>query len=223
VAAFLSGDRKLKEAFAQGKDIHAKVASEVFNVPFEKVTSDMRRNAKIINFGIIYGMGINSLKKNLHCSREEAEAFYQEYFSDFAGMTKYFETVKEQARKKGFTETLFKRRRYLPEINSPIEFIRKEAERMAINAPIQGTAADIIKMAMVRIVQECCDKHLKEKVHLLLQVHDELIFEIKKDTLDQAARIIRNTMETDFLSGVPLLVEVGVGNNWAELKKYSIK
>lgn len=219
VAAALSDDKKLKEAFLAGKDIHTKVASEVFNTPFNKVTSEMRRRAKVINFGIIYGMGINSLRKNLECSREEAESFFREYFSDFSGMANYLEEIKKETRRKGFTETLFKRRRYLPEINSHLGFVQKEAERMAINAPIQGTAADIIKIAMVKTQTGLQEKKWTDKVRLVLQVHDELLFEIKDDIIKESSLFIKKIMENiDLPGGVPLIADVLVGSNWAELK-----
>ncbi|MBU1179053.1 hypothetical protein KKB69_01840 [Patescibacteria group bacterium] len=217
IAAALSGDEKLKDAFVNNKDIHAKVASEVFNTPFEEVTSEMRRRAKIINFGIIYGMGINSLKKNLNCSQEEARIFYEEYFHDFAGMADYLEKIKHNARKNGFTETMFGRRRYLPEINSPIEYIRKEAERMAVNAPIQGTAADIIKRAMVKLDGVLSKKDFSGKIHLLLQVHDELIFEAENSLVGEIAPVIKKIMEEENLPGVPVAVDVLAGDNWGEL------
>jgi len=216
VVASLSGDKKLKEAFLRGDDIHAKVASEVFNVPAEKVTGEMRRRAKIINFGIIYGMGINSLKKNLECGREEAESFYAEYMSDFSGVAGYLEKIKKEVSEKGFSETFFKRRRYLPEINSPIDFIRKEAERMAVNAPIQGTAADIIKMAMAALDDV--------GARLIIQVHDELLFEIKDsgDTIKEMATVIKKTMESDKYLDVPLLVDVLAGQNWVDMERIKI-
>jgi len=220
VAASLSGDKKLKEAFLRGDDIHTKVASEVFNVPFEKVDREMRRRAKIINFGIIYGMGINSLKKNLECSKEEAENFYNEYFSDFSGMKKYMEDTRKKVKRNGFAETLFGRRRYLPEIQSPIIFIRKEAERMAVNAPVQGTAADVMKIAMVR-VDELIKKEFSKSVKMILQVHDELLFEVKNDTIKKVAHSIKKEMEKEDVLGVPILVDILIGDNWGEIKKYA--
>jgi len=218
VAASLSNDLKLREAFLKNQDIHAKVASEVFNVSFDRVTSEMRREAKIINFGIIYGMGINSLKKSLNCKKEEAQAFYEEYFSDFSGMADYIQKVKETTARKGYTETLFGRRRYLPEINSSLEFVRKEAERMAVNAPIQGTAADIIKLAMIEI-SNFLEKRFVGKIRMLLQVHDELLFEVKDDIIEETVVVIKKQMESINLPNIPLVVGVSVGDNWAELKK----
>ncbi|MFC1625270.1 DNA polymerase [Patescibacteria group bacterium] len=218
VVASLSQDRKLIQAFSRGEDIHTKVASEVFNVPFDKVDSEMRRRAKVINFGIIYGMGVNSLKKNLDCSKEEAECFYAEYFNDFKGVADYMEQIKKDTRKKGFTETFFGRRRYLPEINASMDFVRKEAERMAINAPIQGTAADIIKIAMVSLDKILSKSEFSKRVFLLLQVHDELVFEIKNDIMKEITPLIKKEMENINLPNVSLLVETSNGNNWGELK-----
>jgi len=219
VAASLSGDEKLRQAFADGKDIHTKVASEVFNVPFDGVDKEMRRRAKVINFGIIYGMGINNLSKNLGCSKEEARIFYDEYFNDFRGVRDYVERVKECVSKNGYTETFFGRRRYLPEINSHIEYLRKEAERMAINAPIQGTGADIIKLAMVKLAGDLPEAVSSEKSRLLLQIHDELVFEIKDDIINILSPEIKKIMEGIELPGVPLIADVSVGDNWRDIKK----
>ncbi|MFC1756842.1 DNA polymerase [Patescibacteria group bacterium] len=218
VMASLSGDKKLQEAFKDGVDIHSSVASEVFNVPSDKVDSEMRRKAKIINFGIIYGMGINSLKKQLGCSKDEAISFFGEYFRDFPGVAAFTGKNKEETRKAGYARTLFGRRRYLPEINSPIEYIRKEAERMAVNAPIQGTSADIIKIALVQIDKILSEKGFSKSVYPILQVHDELIFEIKEDVLDEAILLIKKIMEENKLPDVSLKVGVSFGYNWSELK-----
>jgi len=219
IAAFLSGDEKLVEAFENGEDIHTRVASEVFGVPLNKVDKEMRRRAKVVNFGIIYGMGVNSLKKNLGCSRNEAAAFYDEYFQNFSGMKNYMEKTKEEAKKNGFTKTFFGRRRFLPEIKSPVVSIRKEAERMAINAPIQGTAADVMKLAMVRTDGAIKEKKLSSKVKMILQIHDELLFEVKNDTIKKMVPIVRLAMEDMNLPKVLLGVDVSDGSNWGEMKK----
>ncbi len=217
VAAILSGDKKMAEVFKKGGDIHAAVASEVFNVSPEKVTSEMRRRAKVINFGIIYGMGINALRANMGCSREEAKIFYDEYFRDFQGMADYMERIKEFAHKNGYTETMFGRKRYFPEINSPIEYIRKEAERMAVNAPIQGTAADFIKMAMVRVDDFLKKNELKVKARLLLQIHDELLFEIKNEDIERLAPQIARIMEKVYKGDIPMEVNISLGKNWGDM------
>lgn len=221
VAAILSKDPKMTEIFKRGEDIHNAVASEVFNVDIKEITSEMRRRAKVINFGIIYGMGINALRANLNCSREEAQIFYDEYFKDFKGMADYVNNIKEIAKEKGYTETLFGRKRYFLEINSPLEYIRKEAERMAINAPIQGTAADFIKIAMVRIDKELRDKKLKEKVKMLLQIHDELLFEIDEGLTKEVLSVIIKIMEGVYKDPVPIKVNVSIGNNWSDMVEYN--
>ncbi len=220
IAAILSGDPKMKEVFKNGGDIHAAVASEVFNVPPEKITPEMRRRAKVINFGIIYGMGINALKANIGCSREEARLFYDEYFKDFKGMAEYVESVKKFARKHGYTETLFGRKRYFPEINSPLDYVRKEAERMAVNAPLQGTAADLIKMAMVRIDEALKEKGVKENCRMLLQIHDELLFEIKEETIPEAVPLIAEIMEGVYDGDIPMKVHISLGKNWGNMVAY---
>ncbi|HDH04020.1 MAG TPA: hypothetical protein ENH22_00675 [Candidatus Campbellbacteria bacterium] len=220
VAAILSKDSKMSEIFKKGEDIHSAVASKVFNVTPDKITAEMRRRAKVINFGIIYGMGINALKANLGCSREEAMIFYKEYFKNFNGMAEYVEHIKEFARKNGYTETLFGRKRFFPEINSPIEYVRKETERMAVNAPIQGTAADFIKLAMVRADKALGDKKLKSKARLLLQIHDELLFEIDEKIIGQCIPLIIREMEEVYKNDVPIKVNVAVGKNWEDMILY---
>ncbi len=221
VAAILSKDPKMTEIFKKGEDIHDAVASEVFNVDIKKITPEMRRRAKVINFGIIYGMGINALKINLGCSREEAQIFYDEYFKDFKGMAEYVNNIKEIVRKKGYTETLFGRKRYFPEINSPLEYIRKEAERMAVNAPIQGTAADFIKIAMVKIDKELQNKGLKEKIKMLLQIHDELLFEAEEKFIKEIIPVVAGIMEGIYKDSVPIKVNVSIGNNWSDMVEYN--
>ena len=221
VAAILSKDPKMTEIFKRGEDIHDAVASEVFNVDIKKITPEMRRRTKVINFGIIYGMGINALKINLGCSREEAQIFYDEYFKDFKGMAEYVNNIKEIVRKKGYTETLFGRKRYFPEINSPLEYIRKEAERMAVNAPIQGTAADFIKIAMVKIDKELQNKGLKEKIKMLLQIHDELLFEAEEKFIKEIIPVVAGIMEGIYKDSVPIKVNVSIGNNWSDMVEYN--
>lgn len=223
IAAFLSGDDKMRSAFKNGEDIHTKVASEVFNVSFDQVTSEMRRKAKVINFGIIYGMGLNALSKNLNCSKEEASIFYNEYFNDFSGMKDYIEKIKKDTLVNGYTSTFLGRRRYFPEIHSSIDYIRKEAERMAINAPIQGAATgDIIKTAMVRTDSFLRQNNFLEEARLLLQVHDELLFEIKNDTIKKVIPFIKTIMEDFPFIDVPLIVGISRGDNWADMKKINL-
>jgi DNA polymerase-1 len=225
VAAMLSGDEKMTKIFHEGKDIHTGVASFVFNVPMDKVDSEMRRRAKVINFGIIYGMGVTALRKNLGGTREEAQKFYDNYFNQFSGVRDYLEEVKKFAIKNSYTETLFGRRRYFPNINSRIPFLKSMAERTATNAPIQGTAADLIKLA-IRYVEEDLEKAgILDQVHLVLQIHDELVYEIKESVLDQASKIIEKAMEgvlsrsyLHYKSEIPLVVHSGFGDNLGQVK-----
>lgn len=225
IAAILSGDKKMTQIFRERKDIHAGVASFVFGVPIESVTSEMRRKAKVINFGIIYGMGVSALKKNLGGTREEAQKFYDNYFKQFEGVKEYLEQVKVFANKNKYTETLFGRKRHFANINSRIPFLKNMAERTATNAPIQGTAADVIKLAIRYAEEDILKKGLSQKVHLILQVHDELVYEIEEGVLEEAEKVIKdameNALERSFLrlkTDIPLLVHSGVGNNLGEVK-----
>jgi len=223
IAAFLSGDEKLVEIFRKGEDVHTAVASEVFGVSFDKVDKEMRRQAKVINFGIIYGMGINALRQNLGTDRESAQKFYNEYFNKFSGLAEYLEKVKNETYKKGYTETFFGRRRYFEGLNSPLPYIRASVERMAINAPIQGTGADIVKLAMSKVDEYLSENNLKEDARLLLQVHDELLFEIKdslvKKVSSEIKKIMENVIPPKETKGITCAVDVSVGENWGELEK----
>ncbi len=223
IAAFLSGDEKLLEIFRKGEDIHTAVASEVFGVPMNEVDKEMRRKAKVINFGIMYGMGVNSLKVNLNSTREEAQKYLNDYFNKFSGLSRYLENVKIEAEKLGFTETLFGRRRYFEGLRSKLPFVKAMAERMAINAPIQGTEADVVKLAMVKIDEFLVKEKLEDKVKMTLQVHDELVFEVDEKIVVYVTEKIKNIMETlvplEKTGGVILKVEASVGENWKEMKK----
>jgi DNA polymerase I-like protein with 3'-5' exonuclease and polymerase domains/5'-3' exonuclease len=225
IAAILSEDKNLIEIFKKGEDVHHGVAMRVFGVKSDEVTPAMRRKAKVINFGILYGMGVNALKQNLgeDTSRDEAQAFLNAYFQTFTRLAEYLEDTKTSARTFGYTETLFGRRRHFPGIASAIPFMRAAAERMAINAPIQGTAADIVRIAMVRIAAHITQAHLEENVHMLLQIHDELVFEIKDEMIGTIVPTLKALME-DSLSGketfgVPIVAEVKVGHNWRDMEK----
>ncbi len=237
VAAMLSGDKKMTQIFREGKDIHTGVASFVFGVPIEKVDYEMRRQAKVINFGIIYGMGVSALRKNLvrpksdsdtgsEVSREEAQKFYDNYFNQFSGIRDYLEKVKKFALEHFYTETLFGRRRNFPNINSRIPFLKNMAERTATNAPIQGTAtADIIKLAIRYADEDLKEARLLSKVHLVLQIHDELVYEIEENILSRADKIIKNAMQNvlersylRYKTDIPLVVHSGCGNNFGEVK-----
>ena len=226
VAAILSKDPYLTETFQKGIDVHTAVAAKVFNVSSDAVTREQRSRAKVINFGILYGMGVNALMKNLDSTRQEAQEFYNAYFEEFSSIQDYLEDTKSFALQHGYTETLFGRRRYFPALKSRLPYIRAQAERMAINAPIQGTAtADIIKLAMVHVDQALSEADLKEGVHMVMQVHDELVFEIKEELLEKAQPVIVNAMESVLQDSykkidtpVPLLVDAGSGVNWGEVK-----
>lgn len=228
IAAILSRDEKLIEIFQNGEDVHAGVASRVFKVPEEEVTSDMRRKAKVINFGILYGMGVNALRANLGegTSREEAQEFLNAYFNTFTRLAEYLEETKEFARKNGYTQTLFGRRRYFPGIQSGAPFIRAAAERMAINAPTQGTAADIMRIAMNNTYAYLKKENLLDDVRMLLQVHDELVFEIKESKVQELMPHLAGFMQDVFKDkedyGVPIEVSVARGENWAELERVHI-
>lgn len=221
ILAYLTNDETLIQTFRDGKDIHSSVASKVFGVSEDKVTKEMRRQAKVINFGIIYGMGVKALKKNLGSTMEEAETFHNSYFEKFPKVKEYFDRIKQDAHEKGYTTTYFGRRRYFPEINSHLPYISSESERMAMNAPIQGTAtADIIKMAMSYVDNKLSEQRLPhDKVHLLLQVHDELVYEVKDDNdLHDIVGAIKYAMENVVSINLPLSVNAYTGENWSELE-----
>lgn len=226
VAALLSQDSYFIQVFKDKKDIHTAVAMKVFGVTENEVTADMRRRAKVINFGILYGMGVNALKINLGTDRAEAQLFYDNYFAQFPTIAAYLESIKSFAKEHGYTETLFGRKRYFPGIQSSLPFVRAMAERMATNAPIQGTAtADIIKIGMKKADTILREKGLRDDARLLLQVHDELVYEIKKESIEKVLPIIEDAMKhavpPEFLKdkdSVPLEVSVGYGPHWGSLK-----
>ncbi len=216
VMAHLSKDEGLKTAFLENKDIHTQTAMDVFHVAEDEVTSVMRRQAKAVNFGIIYGISDYGLSQNLHITRKEAKAFIERYFASYPGVRHYMEAIVVEARKQGFVSTLLQRRRYLPEINSRNFNIRSFAERTAINTPIQGSAADIIKKAMIDIEQLLTEKKLTST--LLLQVHDELVFEVPADELEEMQKLVPKVMEQAISLDVPLKVDVSYGKTWYEAK-----
>jgi len=228
VLAMLSGDPGLAEIFQSGEDIHTSVASRVFRVKPEEVTKEMRRRAKVINFGIVYGMGVNALKDNLGSTRDEAQQFYDQYFITFPKIAAYFEEVTANAAKKGYTETLFGRRRYFGNLRSKIPFMKAMAVRMAMNAPLQGTAADFVKIAMRRVDEAIHDAKLATDVELLLQVHDELIFEVTDDkkVLNKAREVITKAMEGvargTIGEHIPLIVDIVSGSRWGSLTELPI-
>ncbi|MGB2580143.1 MAG: DNA polymerase, partial [Minisyncoccia bacterium] len=219
VLAALSQDEQLIEVFRTGVDVHTSVASRVFKVAAEDVTPEMRRRAKVINFGIVYGMGVNALKDNLGSTRAEAQEFYDNYFLTFPKIAAYFEDVKSQAKKDGFTTTYFGRHRFFSGLKSPIQFIRASAERMAMNAPLQGTAADIIKIAMKNAHDGLEKAGLLSKVHLLLQIHDELLYEVTEDSADKATAVIKEAMEHSVEFPVPITVSIAEGPRFGSMKE----
>jgi DNA polymerase I len=223
IAAILSEDKKLTDIFKKGEDVHTGVAVRVFGVKPEEVTKTMRIKAKTINFGILYGMGVNALRANLKTDRKEAQEFYNNYFETFKELAEYLDRVKADTERKGYTETLFGRRRYFAGIKSPLPFIKAQAERMAINAPIQGTQADLIKIAMKKIDDYIKSKNCENEAHLVLQVHDEVVYEIKKDLARDLAikfkEIMENVLDEKESKGIPIVAEAHIGENWNDMKK----
>ncbi len=223
IAAFLSQDEKLIDIFKKGQDVHTAVASEVFGVTPDKVTKEMRGKAKTINFGVMYGMGVMALKQNIGTTKEDAQKFLDEYFNKFSGLAEYLQKIKTETAQKGFTETFFGRRRYFPDINSRLPFMKASAERMAINAPIQGTEADVIKLAMIEIDKFLKSKNLKKDVRLLLQVHDELVYEVKEGIIDSVSPEIKRIMESIIdpkkVYGIVCVANAEAGDNWAETEE----
>jgi DNA polymerase-1 len=214
IMAHLAKDEGLLHAFRNDLDVHRATAAEVFGVDLENVTNDMRRSAKAINFGLIYGMSAFGLAKQIGVDRKQSQAYVDRYFARYPGVLEYMERTRTQAAEQGFVETIFGRRLYLPDINAKNQALRKGAERMAINAPMQGTAADIIKRAMVAVNGWLESSGLDARV--ILQVHDELVLEVREDLVEQISKDIRVHMSGAADLDVPLLVEVGVGNNWDE-------
>lgn len=225
LAAILSGDEKLGDIFRSGRDVHREVAAAVFGVAPEAVDHEMRRRAKIVNFGILYGMGVNALKAQLGTSTSEAQQYLEDYFRTFNRLSEYLEETRGAARRQGFTETLFGRRREFSGIKSSLPYVRAQAERMAINAPIQGTQADIIKIAMVRIAQMFKDENATTDAHMLLQVHDELVFEVCEPRVQEFAKKIQHIMESvvpeEDTKGIPLLAQPKIGPNWGDMHPIS--
>jgi len=214
--AHLSGDEALVRAFRNDEDIHAATASLLFGVDKAQVTKDMRRFAKTINFGVIYGMSDYGLEQATEFSREEAGKFIKAYFEKYPGVTRYLEATKEKARKDGYVETLLGRRRFIPDINSANRQVREAAERMAINMPVQGTSADIIKVAMINLYREMSRRRVSSK--MLLQVHDELVFEVADGEMDFMRRLVSDVMDSAVALNVPLKVDTKAGKNWGEMK-----
>lgn len=210
--AHFSGDEKLRELYLKGEDIHARTAAEVFGVPLSEVTKDMRRQAKAVNFGIIYGMSEYGLSQSIKCAPSTAKKYMTTYFSRFSSVKPYFDGIIANAKKTGYTTTLLGRIRYIPELSSPNAMVRQFGERAAMNAPLQGSAADIIKLAMVTLYERLKDKRSR----LILQIHDELIVEAADDEVDEICLLIKESMENAVKLSVPLPVEVKKGKSWLE-------
>jgi DNA polymerase-1 len=214
ILAHYSRDEHLMEAFHTGVDVHQHTASEMFNIPAAAVTPEMRRQAKTINFGIIYGMSAFGLAQRLRITNKLAKMAIDQYFTRYKGVKAFIQSVIETARRVGYSETLLGRRRAIPELHSRNHTVRQQGERLAINTPIQGTAADLIKKAMIDV-----DRAIKKsglKTVMLLQVHDELVFEVPAEESEKARNLIRDEMETVWDLSVPLRVDMGSGRNWAE-------
>jgi DNA polymerase-1 len=214
VIASISGDEAMMEAFNRNVDIHTATAAKVFGVPLDQVDKEMRRRAKTVNFGIIYGISAFGLSQRIGIPRKEAKDIIDSYFREFPGIRDYMDQTLESARRNEYVETLLGRRRYIRDINSRNMTVRGFAERNAINAPIQGSAADMIKLAMIRIHQLLDPKVYKTR--MILQVHDELLFDVPKEELDAVEPMLRKAMEEALPLRVPVLVESGQGNNWLE-------
>ena len=216
IFAHMSHEDNLKQAFIDGKDIHAKTASDIFHVKEDEVTKDMRRQAKAVNFGILYGISGFGLSEDLGIDLKEARDFIDNYLETYPGIMNYMEEEKAKAYKYGYVKTLMNRKRVIDELNNKNYLIRSSGERMALNTPIQGTAADILKKAMVEIYNEFNKRKLRSKI--LIQVHDELVFNVLKDELEEVKEIVRNIMENTFKLDVPLKVDIEYGTNWYEAK-----
>jgi DNA polymerase-1 len=214
IMAHLSGDANMIDAFQHGYDVHAATSAKIYKVPIEEVTKDMRRKAKTANFGIIYGISVFGLAERMNVERKEAKELIDGYFETYPQIQDYIEKSKQFAKAHGYVETIFHRKRYLPDINSQNATVRGYAERNAVNAPIQGSAADIIKVAMARIYERMKSNNLKSK--LLLQVHDELNFSVPTEEKAIVEKIVSEEMEQAYLMKVPLKVEFGWGENWLE-------
>ncbi|MBI4114411.1 MAG: DNA polymerase I [Candidatus Niyogibacteria bacterium] len=219
IAAMLSGEERMLSAFRKGDDIHRLTATRVFGVEKDAVTPEMRRRAKVINFGILYGMGARALAENIGVSQDEADLFLNHYFAQFPNLFEYFEKIKREARANGYVQTLFGRKRFLSGINSGFLHIQKEAERMAVNMPIQGTEADIMKKAMIEVSNAIRgDKELRGNIKMILQIHDELLFEVKNEELNRAKKIIPPILENVYKSdAVDFVIDVKTGPSWGDL------
>ena len=210
--ADISKDQTMIESFENNEDIHTTTASKVFNLKPEEVTPDIRSDAKAVNFGMVYGISAFGLSQDLKITRALAQEYIDNYFHRFAGVAKYMDDIVDVAKEQGYVDTMFGRRRYLPELESKNWNVRNFGERIALNMPIQGTAADIIKLAMIEIYRELKRRNLKSK--LILQIHDELIIDTFDDEIDEVKNIVKSKMEEVVNLSVPLIADIGVGDSW---------
>lgn len=220
IAAHLANDPNMTKVFKNNEDIHTTTAAFIHGVPPEDVTKEMRSSAKEVNFGVLYGMGPFGLAQRTGISTKEAKEFIHKYFESYKKVKEYVDSVAETARKKGYAETLFGRRRYLPDLHSKNPGLRAAAERMAVNMPIQGTQADILKIAMIDIHNKL--PNISKNTKMILQVHDELVFEVPQKELKKVAAFIKETMEHAYELNVPVLVNVESGPNWGDMKKVDL-
>jgi len=215
--AHMAQDQAMLDAFRAGQDIHATTAAAIYNIPLDQVTKEMRRHAKAINFGLIYGMSAFGLTRSTELTLAEADEFVKAYFTRFPGVKKYLDGIRKQAAQDGYVETLLGRRRYFPALQSKQNVqMKNREEREAINAPIQGTAADIMKIAMLHIPSALKQANLRAQ--MLLQVHDELVLEVPKEELEKTARLVQEVMGSAYRLDIPLLTEARFGPNWGEMK-----
>jgi DNA polymerase-1 len=217
IVAHMAGDEAMLDAFRAGQDIHATTAAAIYNVPLDAVTKEMRRHAKAINFGLIYGMSAFGLTRSTDLTLAESQDFVETYFKRFPGVKKYLDGIRKETARSGYVETMLGRRRYFPNLKSGLNQVMKNREeREAINAPIQGTAADIMKIAMLKIPAALAREHLQGK--MLLQVHDELVMECPHGELTRVARVVQDIMENAYPLSIPLTTEARWGTNWDELQ-----
>ena len=216
IFASMSGASNMIEAFNNDMDIHTKTAMDIYHVSKDLVTPAMRRNAKAVNFGILYGISSFGLSADLKINVKEAKAFIDNYLNTFPGIKEYMDKVINMAKDKGYVKTLFGRVRYIEELNSSSYLVRVQGERMALNTPVQGTAADILKKAMIEIYQKLNEKHLKAKI--IMQIHDELVLDCPKEEVEEVTLIVKTIMEGTYKLNVPLKVDINIGNNLCEAK-----
>ena len=204
------------QAFKNGEDIHKQAASKVFNIPIDEVTKEQRSSAKAVNFGIVYGISDFGLGEQLHIPRKKAKQYIEQYLQMYSGIKKFMNDIVETAKEKGYVETEFKRRRYIPELKSNNYMVRQFGQRVAMNTPIQGTAADIMKIAMINVLKEIKTRNLKSKI--ILQVHDEMMIEAPLEEAEEIKKILKDKMENAVKLNVPLVAEISEADNWYECK-----